>query len=279
MRGWVLVPCVTLALLLGGCARSDVSRTAAPPPEQTWTSPSAAENEAVAEDAAVTLVVAPSLQGRVDEARVRDAFRRVVAQGERDFGIRPVRTVTIFIDPDSAIGLEDALGLSAKYAIHLRAGRTGRLDVLLPLMMHEYMHVLQYQTGRLRPQWWIEGQADHQAQRVLEPGRAAQNRDSLFRQLAGDVKSGKAPPLAQLRGSGGWDEYVKRSGAGRAYGWGHAAVAFIEDGWGYDAVVRIITDTQGPNTFSSFDAAVQRETGLDPAAFESALHAWLLQQR
>jgi hypothetical protein len=229
-------------------------------------------------DSDVSIVVAPSISGRVDESLILDAFHRAADQGEQDFGIRPERPVTIYIDPDSAIGLEDALGLSSRYAIHLRAGRTGRMETLLPLMMHEYMHVLQYDIGRLRPQWWIEGQADHQGQRVVEPGRAARDRKALLTSLASDVEKGRAPSLTSLRGSAGWDEYIKRSGAGRAYGWGQAAVAFIEDGWGFDAVRRIATDKTGPNTYGSFDEAIRRETGLDPAQFEQGLHDWLLRQ-
>ena len=270
-------------LVLGACAGSKATpdrespRSADPPPpvEAVETSSDAAM---VADDSGVTLVVAPGVQERVDQALVLDAYRRAVAQGERDFGLRPLRPVTIYIDPDSAIGLEDALGLSARYAIHLRAGRAQRMESLLPLMMHEYMHVLQYSVGRLRPQWWIEGQAEHEAQRIVDPGRAAQNRRSLLATLATDVKSGRAPALATLRGSTGWDEYIKKSGSGRAYGWGQAAVTFIEDGWGFDAVARVVKDTEGPNTLGSFDEAVRRETGLNPAEFESSLRAWLLKQ-
>lgn len=226
-------------------------------------------------DAGVNLVIAPAVRGKVDEALVLEAFRQAAEQAERDFGVRSERTVTIYVDPDSSIGLEDALGLSAKHAIHLRASRTQRMDALLPLMMHEFTHVLQYQVGRLRPQWWIEGQAEHQSQRVLDPGRAEQARKSLLRSLAGDLRSGKAPTLETLRGSGSWDAFVKSSGAGRAYGWGHAAVAFIDQGWGFDAVAAIMQDREGPNTYGSFDAAIQRETGLDPAAFEREFRAWV----
>lgn len=237
-----------------------------------------ATSDEPAVDADVSIVVAPSISGRVDEALILEAFHRAADKGEQDFGIRPERPVTIYIDPDSAIGLEDALGLSSRYAIHLRAGRAGRMESLLPLMMHEYMHVLQYDIGRLRPQWWIEGQADHQGQRVVEPGRAARDRKALLTSLASDVEKGRAPSLASLRGSTGWDEYIKRSGAGRAYGWGQAAVAYIEDGWGFDAVRRIATDKTGPNSYSSFDEAIRRETGLDPTQFEQGLHDWLLRQ-
>jgi hypothetical protein len=264
-------------LLLGACARP-----ADPPARQDQplvAAPVAADDRATQDaESDVTIVVAPSVRGRVDESLVLEAYRRASAQGEQDFGPRPRQPVTIYIDPDSAIGLEDALGLSAKNAIHLRAGRAQSMGSLLPLMMHEYMHVLQYNVGRLRPQWWIEGQADHQSQRVLDPGRAAQNRRSLLSALAADVRRDRAPSLASLRGSMSWDEYVKRSGAGKAYGWGNAAVAFIEDGWGFDAVTRIATDSTGPNTLSSFDEAVRRETGLDPAAFERELRAWVLEQ-
>ena len=275
MRASILGLIAALALLTGACAAPNrAARTPDPPPSQA--AAPASDGDRTETDAGVSLVVAPSLRGEVDEALVLEAYRRAVAQGERDFGIRPERSVTIYVDPDNAIGLHDALGLSSRYAIHLRVGRTKRMDTLLPLMMHEYMHVLQYQVGRLRPQWWIEGQAEHESQRVLDPGRAAQNRAALYRQLAGDVKSGRAPSLATLRGSGGWDEYVKRSGAGRAYGWGHAAVAFIEERRGFDAVVRIVKDAEGMNTLSSFDEAVRRETGLGPAEFEAALHAFLL---
>ena len=275
MRASVLALLLALVLTLGACARpgSDM-----PPAAQEPAEPPVAVEAAVAADSDVSIVVAPSVQGRVNEALVLDAYRRAVAQGERDFGMRPERPVTIYIDPDSAIGLEDALGLSARYAIHVRAGRAQRMETLLPLMMHEYMHVLQYSHGRLRPQWWIEGQAEHQAQRVVDPARAAQNRRALLSSLASDVRAGRAPSLSTLRGSTGWDEYVKKSGAGKAYGWGQAAVTFIEDGWGFEAVTRIVKDSEGPNTLGSFDEAVRRETGLGPAEFESSLRAWLLKQ-
>jgi hypothetical protein len=279
MRALLLSLLLIAALLGGACARSEGD--ASPGASATSTEatlPVAADEGDAGSDAGVSIVVAPSVRGRVDEALVLDAYHRAVAQGEQDFGIRPKRPVTIYVDPDSAIGLEDALGLSAKYAIHLRAGRAERIETLLPLMMHEYMHVLQYDIGRLRPQWWIEGQAEHQAQRVADPGRAERNRRSLLSSLAGDVRSNRAPSLASLRGSTGWDEYIKRSGAGKAYGWGQAAVTFIEDGWGFDAVRRIVTDGQGPNTMSSFDEAVRRETGLDGVQFEQRLHEWLLRQ-
>ena len=259
------------------CGGADAGTPSATNTELQPTAEVASGDEPVV-DSDVSIVVAPTIRGRVDEALILDAFRRAADQGEQDFGIRPERPVTIYIDPDSAIGLEDALGLSSRYAIHLRAGRTGRMETLLPMMMHEYMHVLQYDIGRLRPQWWIEGQADHQGQRVVEPGRAARDRKALLNSLASDVEKGRAPTLASLRGSTGWDEYIKRSGAGRAYGWGQAAVAFIEDGWGFDAVKRIATDNTGPNSYGSFDEAIRRETGLDAAQFEQGLHDWLLHQ-
>lgn len=270
---------VTYLALLGGallvaCGGRGDGRSAQQPP--TATAAVSVADDAPSDTTLPTVVVAPSV--RVDTALVQAAFQRVLEQGERDYGVRPERTVTIFIDPDSAIGLEDALGLSARYAIHLRAGRVGRMDTLLPLLMHEYTHVLQYQIGRLRPQWWIEGQADYQAQRVADPGRATQTRRTLYRQLGGDVKAGSAPSLAELRGSTGWDEYIKRSGPGKAYGWGQAAVAFIEDGWGFEAVRRIMTDSTGPNTLGSFDEAVRRETGFGPVEFEAGLRAWLVKQ-
>lgn len=263
---------VASLLLTAATACGQAERAAQEPAAEAT---AAVVQEAAGDDSGVNLVVAPAVQGDVDEALVLQAYRRAVEQGERDFGIRPARTVTIYIDPDRAIGLEDALGLSARYAIHLRAGRAKRMDTLMPLMMHEYTHVLQYQTGRLRPQWWIEGQAEHEAQRVVDPGRAAQNLTGLRRQLAADVRGGRAPDLAQLRGSNAWDQYIKRSGAGKAYGWGQAAVSYIEDGWGFDAVRRIFADTTGQNMLSSFDEAVRRETGLDLSEFESGLRDWL----
>jgi hypothetical protein len=227
---------------------------------------------------APTLVIAPAVREKVNEGLVRSAFERVVDQGKRDFGLTPKRSVSVYVDPDSAIGLEDALGLAAGNAMHLRAGRTQRMDLMLPLMMHEYTHVLQHQIGRLRPQWWIEGQADHQSWRVLSPAQSEMYRRALFRQLAADIRAGRAPALADLRGNTGWDNFVKHSGAGRAYGWGNAAVHFIEEIAGFDAVTRIMTDATGPNTMSSFDEAVQRETGLAPAEFDAALKEWLLKQ-
>lgn len=276
MRARLVLLLVALSLALDACARPD----AAPRQDGDRAADVATpvDQSALADDTGVTLVVAPSVQGRVDQALVLEAYRRAVAQGERDFGIVPQRPVTIYIDPDSAIGLEDALGLSARYAIHLRAGRTQRMETLLPLMLHEYTHVLQYSIGRLRPQWWIEGQAEHESQRILDPGTAARNRRSLLASLASDVKGGRAPSLATLRTGSGWDEYVKKSGPGKAYGWGNAAVAFIEDGWSFDAVARIMKDAEGPNTLGSFDEAVRRETGLDAVGFESGLRAWLLKQ-
>ncbi len=223
------------------------------------------------------VVIAPGVSG-VDEALVRDAFRRVVAQGASDYGLRPTHTVTVYIDPDSAIGLEDALGLSQKYAIHLRAGHAHSLAGLLPLMMHEYTHALQYQLGRLRPQWWVEGQADFQSLRIQEPGAAERQRRSLYSQLAGDVRSGKAPALADLRSGINWDEFIRKSGAAKAYGWGSAAVAFIESRAGFSGVVRVMTDSDGPNTLSRFDGAVQEVTGLNPNDFDAALKQWVVGQ-
>jgi hypothetical protein len=277
MRVLAALSLLIVTALAVACGGADAGISSTTNTEQQPAADVASSDEPVV-DSDVSIVVAPSISGRVDEALILDAFRRAADKGEQDFGIRPERPVTIYIDPDSAIGLEDALGLSSRYAIHLRAGRTGRMETLLPLMMHEYMHVLQYDIGRLRPQWWIEGQADHQGQRVVEPGRAARDRKALIASLASDVEKGRAPSLASLRGSVGWDEYIKRSGAGRAYGWGQAAVAFIEDGWGFDAVKRIATDTTGPNTYGSFDEAIRRETGLDAAQFEQGLHDWLLHQ-
>jgi|SRR5215203_4880531 len=278
MRALLILSMLIAMTVLGGCsARSNGVDTAMSGPA-TATAEQTRDVALEGNDSDLTIVVAPAVSGRVDEALLRAAFHRAVAQGERDFGMRLDRSVTLYVDPDSAIGLEDALGLSARYVIHLRAGRAQRMDSLLPLMMHEYTHVLQYDVGRLRPQWWIEGQAEHQSQRVLDPARAARERRTLLSSLAGDVRGGRAPALATLRGSTGWDEYIKRSGAGKAYGWGHAAVAFIEDGWGFDAVTRIMRDSEGPNTLGSFDEAVRRETSLDPAQFEQGLRAWLLKQ-
>jgi hypothetical protein len=264
-----------LALVSSACAGTPKTS-----PAVTAVTPvaSAVTERQIEDDSGVNLVVAPSVKGQVDEAAILDAFHRAVDQGEKDFGLRPERSVTIYIDPDSALGLEDALGLSSKSAIHLRAGQTRTPNSLLPLMMHEYTHVLQHQVGRLRPQWWIEGQADFESRRVLDPARAAQVRAALLRQLASDLRNNRAPSLSELRGNGSWDEYVKRAGAGRAYGWGNGAVTYIEDGWGFDAVARIMTDATGPNTLSSFDEAVRRETGLSPEEFEAGLRAWLLKQ-
>jgi hypothetical protein len=276
MRALAALTLLIVTALAVACGGADTGTPSTTNTEQQPTADVASDEPAV--DSDVSIVVAPTIRGRVDEALILDAFRRAADQGMQDFGIRPERPVTIYIDPDSAIGLEDALGLSSRYAIHLRAGRTGRMETLLPLMMHEYMHVLQYDIGRLRPQWWIEGQADHQGQRVVEPGRAARDQKALLESLASDVEKGRAPSLASLRGNTGWDEYIKRSGAGRAYGWGRAAVAYIEDGWGFEAVKRIATDTTGPNTYGSFDEAIRRETGLDAAQFEQGLHDWLLRQ-
>lgn len=271
------LPLLSLILLVGvACERRATPPAVERPPEVD--APVAVALEEPADEAGVNVIIAPSLAGQIDEALVLDAYRRAVAQGEQDFGLRPSRTVTIHIDPDRSIGLEKALGLASRRAIHLRAGQARRMSSLMPLMMHEYTHVLQYEAGRLRPQWWIEGQAEHEAQRVLDPAEAARARRALLRQLAGDVRAGKAPALASLRGSGGWDAYIAQSGAGRAYGWGHAAVAYIEDGWGFDAVAAVVRDADGPNTLGSFDAAVARLTGQDPAAFEAGLHAWLLKQ-
>lgn len=275
MRHSLLGLIAALALVAGACGRPLDSGPVAQ--EQPSVATAVAESQ-VAADTGVNLVIAPSVKGQVDEALILDAFRRAVEQGEKDYGLRPERTVTIYVDPDSAIGLEDALGLSSKSAIHLRAGQTRRPETLLPLMMHEYTHVLQHQIGRLRPQWWIEGQADFASRRILDPDRAARVRTALIRQLAADVRNNRAPSLAELRGNGSWNEYVQRAGAGRAYGWGNGAVTFIEDGWGFDAVARIMTDTTGPNTLSSFDEAVRRETGLGPAEFEAGLRTWLLNQ-
>lgn len=282
--GWLTrllcgVALLPIAITASACGQSGTQERGDARSPTASIAPSQAVDSASDNDtgATVRVVVAPTVRS-ADQGLVLDAFQRASEQGVRDFGLRASRPVTIYIDPDSSIGLEDSLGLSARYAIHLRASKARRMDTLLPLMMHEYTHVLQYEIGRLRPQWWIEGAADHQAQRVIDPGKAQQTRAALFRQLGSDVTSNRAPALAELCTSTGWDAYVQRSGAGRAYGWGHAAVAFIENGWGFDAVVRIMTDRVGQNTMGSFDDAVQRETGLTPAAFETALRSWLRAQ-
>jgi hypothetical protein len=273
-RRWMAALCA-LGLLAAGCRDSGAAPGAVTVPTEHETAV-AAEPDASTDG--VTVVVAPGVSGSIDESLIRQAFRRVVAQGEQDFGLRPERTVTVYIDPDSAIGLEDALGLSQKYAIHLRAGRARSMAGLLPLMMHEYTHVLQYQMGRLRPQWWIEGQADHQALRVRDPASAERERRSLYSRLADDVRAGRAPELELLRGSLAWDAYVRKAGAGKAYGWGNAAVAFIESRAGFAGVARVMTDAEGQNTFGRFDEVVREVTGLGPSEFDDALKRWVTQQ-
>lgn len=264
---------LTIAVLAIACRAP--AHTVSQPPAAPATATDTTSDDAL--DVPI-IVVAAGVRDRVDETVVREAFRRAVEQGERDFGLRPTRRITIYIDPDDATGLEDALGLSQKYAIHLRASRARSLPALLPLMMHEYTHALQYQVGRLRPQWWVEGQADHEAQRVRDPAAAERERRTLFAQLASDVRTGQAPNLSNLRGSLAWDEYVKKAGAGKAYGWGHAAVAFIEARAGFDAVRRIMTDTEGPNTLSRFDELIRETTGLAPHEFDAAVKQWVLEQ-
>ena len=274
MATWRLALILLAALALAACRESAPSGPRAVATVEA--APAAAEPESTSDE--VNIVVAPSLAGTVDEQLIRTAFRQAVAQGERDFSLRPKRTITVYVDPDSSIGLEDALGLSAKYAMHLRAGRARSMSGLMPLMMHEYTHVLQYQIGRLRPQWWIEGQADHEAVRVRDPASAERERRALYGRLADDVRAGRAPDLSSLRGSLAWDEYVKKAGASKAYGWGHAAVAFIEDRAGFQGVVRIVTDAEGPNTMGRFDDVVREVTGLGPAEFDAALKRWVTQQ-
>lgn len=277
-RLWFWPLCVLASL--GIAALALACRPPAPSTSQAPPAAPAMAADTTGDDAldVPIVVIAADVRGQVDEAMVREAFRRAVEQGERDFGLRPTRRITIYIDPDDAAGLEDALGLSQKYAIHLRAGRATSLPALLPLMMHEYTHALQYQVGRLRPQWWVEGQADHEAQRVRDPAAAARERRTLFAQLASDVRTGRAPNLSSLRGSLAWDDYVKKAGAGKAYGWGHAAVAFIEARAGFDAVRRIMTDTEGPNTLGRFDELIQEVTGLSPGEFDAAVKQWVLEQ-
>src|SRR5262245_56550672 len=142
MQKTILGLTAALALLLGACSHLQSRTSVAEPPAAATTVAESQAGVQVAEDTDVNLVVAPSLKGQVDEDQILVAYRRAVAQGEKDFGLRPEHAVTIYIDPDSAIGLEDALGLSSKTAIHLRAGQTKGMDSLMPLMMHEYTHVL-----------------------------------------------------------------------------------------------------------------------------------------
>src|SRR3712207_4321386 len=101
MGRWLVGLCVALALL-AGCARADAGRR--DQVDAPGADVPAATSETSAEGEDVNLVVAPSLQGEVDEALVRDAYRRAVAIGVRDFGIRPQRPVTIYVDPDTALG-------------------------------------------------------------------------------------------------------------------------------------------------------------------------------
>jgi hypothetical protein len=262
------------AVVLGACRDAPRPATSGAPSAP----PAAAVEQVPDAGAEVTIVIARSLAGTVDEQLIREAYRRVVAQGERDFGLRPERTLTIYVDPDGAIGLEGASGLSQKNAIHLRAGPSRSMATLLPLLMHEYTHALQHQVGRLRPQWWIEGQAEHQALRVRDPASAERERRALYTRLAADVRARRAPALTDLRGGLGWDEYVKRAGAGKAYGWGNAAVAFIESRAGFEGVVRVMTDRTGENTLRRFDELVAEVTGLGPEAFDAALKQWVIQQ-
>ncbi len=274
-RLWLLCGAV---LLLVACRDVDAGR-ALPGTTATPQPPPVAAEQATADDEALDvprIVIAPGVRDSVSEALVREAFRRAVDQAERDFGLRPQRRITIYIDPDNAAGLEDAIGLSAKYAIHLRAGRTRSMDRLLPLMMHEYTHALQYQAGRLRPQWWVEGQADHQALRIEDAAVAERERRALYAGLAGDVRAGRAPSMSELRARIAWDAYIKKAGSGKAYGWGNAAVAFIEDRAGFEAVRRIFTDQTAPNTLSRFDAMVEEATGLTPAEFDRAVKDWVV---
>lgn len=271
-KPWLWLAAV-VAVVLAGCSRS----APAPPARDASSPPPAVAADADAAADGATIVIAPSVSG-VDASLVRAAFRRVVEQGQRDFGLRPAHTVTIYVDPDRAIGLEDAVGLSQKNAIHLRAGHVRSMGSLLPLMMHEYTHVLQYQTGRLRPQWWTEGQADYQALRVREPAAAERERRALYSRLAEDVRSGRAPRLAELRGGLSWDAYIKKAGAGKAYGWGNAAVAMIEDRAGFAGVVRVMTDREGENTLARFDEVVRQVTGLGPDEFDAALKQWVTQK-
>lgn len=270
------------AALLTGCRGSAAS---APPAVGTATR-QAADTPAATFDATdpagpaddLNVVIAHGVRDSVDESVIRDAFRRAVAQAEQDYGLRPEHPVTVYVDPDNALGLEDALGLSQKSAIHLRAGQTRNLQALLPLMMHEYTHVLQYQSGRLRPQWWVEGQADFQSLRLRDMPAAERERRALYSRLSDDVRSGRAPKLSTLRGGIGWDEYIKKAGAGKAYGWGNVAVAFIEDRGGFAAVARIMTDGDGPNTLGRFDDLVRDATGLGPEEFDAALKQWVVQK-
>lgn len=271
------------ALLAAGCRGNS---PAAPPSgsPSISSSPAATESQTTAPADTETesfdepvVVVAPSVRN-VDEALIRQAFRQVLEKGLADYAVRPQRTIIIYVDPDSATGLEDALGLSQKNAIHLRAGRTRTMSSLLPLLMHEYTHSLQYQAGRLRPQWWIEGQADYQALRIQEPGSAGRQRRMLYQDLARDVRAGRAVNLADLRSGSDWDSYVKSKGPTKAYGWGNAATQFIEAKGGLDAVRRVMLDKDGPNTLSRFDVIVQEVTGLGPDEFDAALKQWVVEQ-
>lgn len=262
------------ALVVGVGCRDD-----APPasPASATVAATPGDGEAEAGPEIPTIVVAPSVKG-IDEALIRDAFRRVVEKGRQDYGLLPTRPVTIYIDPDNAIGLEDAIGLSQKSAIHLRAGHARSMSGLLPLLMHEYTHALQYQQARLRPQWWVEGQADYQSLRVQDLGTAERQRRSLYGQLAEDVRKNRAPSLSELRAGISWDDFIKKAGAGKAYGWGNAAVAFIESRAGFDGVRRVMLDQEGQNTLSRFDAVVQEVTGLALADFDAALKRWVVEQ-
>jgi len=88
-----------LGLTLGACARgADPVAPPAQPPAAAQVE--ADETAALEADTGVTIVVAPSIKGRVDEALVLEAYRRAAAQGEKDFGLRPERPVTVYVDPD-----------------------------------------------------------------------------------------------------------------------------------------------------------------------------------
>src|SRR3712207_2092265 len=99
MRILMLSLLLAAAIFGGACvgAENDSRGSTATAPDTTTVPVAAGDQAAI--DSDVSIVIAPGVKGRVDEALMLDAYRRAVAQGEQDFGFRPERPVTIYIDP------------------------------------------------------------------------------------------------------------------------------------------------------------------------------------
>lgn len=239
---------------------------------------------------------------------VRDALDRARERTAETLGWRPDRALTVLVatEPSTALSLiarplPEAARDYQEYQVRLiRQGESSfREDtygnvVLLTLypdrgygldrpaevlrarlattVAHEYTHFAQHSLTRgnpVMPMWFLEGQAVYQEG---PPG----NRHALLLSLAlTAVREGTAPRLRDLRRQEDWVAREQAGGRVAAYSRAYAAVLYLVERHGFAATVQLLRDNAG-GSHARFDALLQALTGLDAAALDAALDAWLV---